>query len=328
VPTLAAISHALEGDLRGPADLVIDGISSLERAGPGQLAPLGDARFTAAAHVSRAGALLVSRGVAGAWTRPHVVVGQALVALNRLIEIMGLVRLDRGTGVHATAIVDPAAEVHPSATVGPYAVVEAGARIGARTGIGSHVVVEGGVVLGEDCRVDPGAVLHQGLTAGDRVWIGAHAVLSRPGFAYAAGPAGPLRLHHIGLVVLEDDVHVGACTTIDRARFEETRIGRHSALDNLVHVAHNSSIGARSFIAAQTGFAGHAHIGDDCEVGGQVGVSNHCGVGDRCRVAGRSGLTRRFGDDRTVMGYPALDRGEALRMIASLRRLAARRLRG
>jgi UDP-3-O-[3-hydroxymyristoyl] glucosamine N-acyltransferase len=124
-------------------------------------------------------------------------------------------------------------------------------------------------------------------------------------------------------VVLDDDVHVGAGTTIDRARFDETRVGRFSALDNLVHVGHNSTIGARTFIAAQTGLAGHAHVGDDCEVGGQVGISVGCGVGDRCRIAGRSGVIRRFGDGKRVLGYPALERGEALRMVAVLRRLAS-----
>jgi UDP-3-O-[3-hydroxymyristoyl] glucosamine N-acyltransferase len=325
--TLEEISRTLEGELRGPGGIVIDGIASLERAGPGQLAPLGDIRFAAAARASKAGALLVSRDVAGPWSCPHIVVGQALVALNRLIEIMGLARMARTAGIHATAIVDATADVDSSATIAPYVVIEAGARIGARTRIDAHVVIERGVVLGLDCCVAPGAVLHEGLVAGDRVRIGAHAVLSRPGFAYVATPTGPQRLHHIGRVVLEDDVHVGAGTMIDRARFEDTRVGRFSALDNLVHVGHNSTIGARTFIAAQVGLAGHARIGNDCEVGGQAGISVGCGVGDRCRVAGRSGLIRSFGDGKTVLGYPAFEKSEALRMVAVLRRLTSRRRR-
>ncbi|HEX5136940.1 MAG TPA: UDP-3-O-(3-hydroxymyristoyl)glucosamine N-acyltransferase [Planctomycetota bacterium] len=322
--TLEEISRTLQGELRGPGGIVIDGIASLERAGPGQLAPLGDVRFAAAARASKAGALLVSANVAGPWLHPHIVVGQALVALNRLIEIMGLARLVGRAGTHPTAIVDATADVHPSATVGPYTVIEADARIGARTRIDAHVVMERGAVLGEDCCVAPGAVLHEGLVAGNRVCIGAHAVLSRPGFGYVATPAGPQRLHHIGRVVLEDDVHVGAGTTIDRARFEDTRVGRFSALDNLVHVGHNSTIGARTFIAAQVGLAGHARIGNDCEVGGQAGISVGCGVGDRCRIAGRSGLIRSFGDGKTVLGYPAMEKPEALRMVAVLRRIASR----
>jgi len=327
MPTLEEISETLEGALCGPADLVIHGISSLERAGPGQLAPLAGPSFTPAARVSKAGALLVSRHVPGPWNRPHILVRHALIALNHLVEFMGLVRQVKNAGIHGTAIVADDAEVDPSASIGPYAVVETGARIGARTQVDAHVVVERGVVLGEDCHVAPGAVLHEGLFAGDRVRIGAHAVLSRPGFAYAAGPHGPVHLHHIGRVVLEDDVHVGAGATIDRARFEDTFIGRQSALDNLVHVAHNCSIGARTFVAAQSGFAGHAHVGADCEIGGQVGIGNHCGVGDHCRIAGGSGLTRSFGDGKTVMGYPAFERIESLRMTASLRRLALRKTR-
>ncbi|MHC4933956.1 MAG: UDP-3-O-(3-hydroxymyristoyl)glucosamine N-acyltransferase, partial [Planctomycetota bacterium] len=288
----------------------------------------GDPSFSEAAHASKAGALLVSREATDTWARPHIAVGHVLASLNRLIEFMGLVRTVQGEGVHATASVDPGAEVHASVSVGPQSVIEADARIGANTQIGAHVVVERGVVLGEDCFIAPGAVLHEGLVAGNRVHIGANSVLAGRGFAFTASPAGPLHLHHIGRVVLEDDVHVGAGCTIDRARFEDTRIGRFTALDNMVHVAHNTTIGARSFLAAQTGLAGSSFIGDDCEVGGQVGFGDHCGVGDRCRIAGGSGLIGTFGDGITLMGYPAVEKTESLRMVASLRRLASRGSRG
>jgi UDP-3-O-[3-hydroxymyristoyl] glucosamine N-acyltransferase len=156
------------------------------------------------------------------------------------------------------------------------------------------------------------------------VSIGAHSVLGGPGFAYTAGAKGPERLHHLGRVVLEDDVHVGAGCTIDRARFHETRLGRQTALDNMVHIAHNVTIGPRTFLAAQCGIAGSARIGADCEIGGQVGFGDQCEVGDRCRIAGGSGVTRKYGDDLTLFWYPAFERTEAFRMIARLRKLAVR----
>jgi UDP-3-O-[3-hydroxymyristoyl] glucosamine N-acyltransferase len=323
MPTLLEIARAVGGYLAGPPDQQITGIASLEQAGPHDLAPVDSARFAEAARGSRAGALLVSRRLKAQWKTPAIVVDHALSALNRAIEMMGLVRRPPG-GVHRTAVVEEGAEVHATAAIGPYAVVEAGAKVGARTVLGPHVVVESGVVLGEDCRVAAGVVLHEGVVAGDRVIIGSNSVLGGAGFGYTVGPKGPEQLHHVGRVVLEDDVHVGACCTIDRARFHETRLGRHTALDNMVHVGHNVTIGPRTFIAAQVGLAGSVRVGADCEIGGQVGMGDRCGVGDRCRVAGGTGVTRKFGDDLTLMWYPAFERNEAFRMIARLRKLAAR----
>jgi UDP-3-O-[3-hydroxymyristoyl] glucosamine N-acyltransferase len=127
----------------------------------------------------------------------------------------------------------------------------------------------------------------------------------------------------VGRVVIGDDVHVGACVTIDRARYDETRIGRHSALDNLVHLGHNCIVGDRTFIAAQTGLAGGARIGNDCEVGGQAGFNNQARVGDRCRVGAQSGVIGEIEDGSVIWGCPAVPKSEFLRSVAALRRLSA-----
>jgi UDP-3-O-[3-hydroxymyristoyl] glucosamine N-acyltransferase len=156
MPTLLEIARALGGELKGPPDREVTGIASLEEAGPTDLAPVDSARFAEAARSSRAGALLVSRRLEAEWKTPAIVVEHALSALNRVIEMLGLVRKPPG-GVHPTAIVEEGADVHGTAAVGPYSVVEAGARIGARSVLGPHAVVEAGVVLGEDCRWPPGS---------------------------------------------------------------------------------------------------------------------------------------------------------------------------
>lgn len=319
---LGELARAVGGELRGPEDMEIAGVGSLEGAGPGEIAPVDSKPFLRAARRSRAGAFVVSQKLPADWDRPVVVSDFPLAAMNRMIELFGLVPPGPHPGVHPTAVVDPEARVHGSVSIGPYVVVGAGARVGARTVLHPHVVLEPEVVLGEDCIVEPGAVIQRGALLGNRVRIGSHAVISRQGFGFAPGPKGPVFLHHIGRVVLEDDVHVGAGAAIDRARFDETRVGRFSGLDNLVHVGHNGSIGERSFVAAQTGIAGNGRVGNDCEVGGQVGIANHSGVGDRCRVAAKTGVMKMFGDDTEVMWYPGLERRKALRMLGALKRLS------
>ena len=322
MPTLAELNQVIQAELRGSPDVEITGVASLDEAGPSDLAPADSAHFREAAARSKAGALLVAARVAELFDGPRLLSKHPLADLNRIIELCGLAPARAAPGIHPTATIHPGAAVEPGLHAGPYCNVEAGARIGARCVLRANVWVDNDVVLGNDCVIEPGAVLYAGCEVGDRVRIGANAVVSRQGFGYAPGPQGPVLLHHIGKVVIEDDVDLGAGTMVDRARFDETRIGRFSKLDNLVQIAHNCSVGQRSFVAAQTGLAGNGRIGSDCEIGGQVGIGNHAGVGDRCRVGGKSGFFKMFGNDKTILGYPARERVEWLRQQAIMRRLA------
>ena len=323
--TLAELSQVIRAELRGSPEVEITGVASLDKAGPSELAPADSERFREVAASSSAGALLVPTGIADLFDGPRLLSEYPMSDLNHIIELFGLAPAPTPPGIHPTATINPGADVGKGLHAGPYCSVEAGAQIGARCVLRANVWVGDGVVLGDDCVIEPGAVLYAGCEVGDRVRIGANAVVSRQGFGYAAGPEGPVLMHHIGKVVIEDDVDLGAGTMVDRARFDETRIGRFSKLDNLVQVAHNCSVGQRSFVAAQTGLAGGGRIGDDCEIGGQVGIGNHAGVGDRCRVGGKSGFFKMFGDDKTVLGYPAHERTEWLRQQAQLRRLAGKK---
>ena len=322
--TLAELCRAVDGELRGDGGVEITGVGSLEGAGAGAIAPLDSDRFLKAAQASRATAFLVSTKVKADFGRPCMRHAFPLVALNRVMEILGLVAPPAPPSIHPTAVVDRTARIGAEVYIGPYAVVGPRVGIGARSVSRSHVVVERGVTIGEDCVVEPGAVLHEGCVLGHQVHVGAHAVLSRQGFGFAAGPKGIVKLHHLGRVVLEDGAHVGAGTCVDRARFDETRIGAMSKLDNLIHIGHNCTVGKRTFIAAQTGMAGNAHIGDDCEIGGQVGVANRCGCGNRVRVGAQSGLIGMLPDGGEVWGTPARPRLEMLRQMAALKRLTRR----
>jgi UDP-3-O-[3-hydroxymyristoyl] glucosamine N-acyltransferase len=322
MPTLKELCMAAGGELSGPPDLRITGVASLGSATREEIAPVESVKWLEAALASKAGALLAHKSLAKRLGgRPAILSPFPLAALNKVIEALGLVPPPEPPGIHPTAIVDPGAKLGADVHVGPFAVLGK-CTIGAGTVLQSRVVVEDGVVLGDHCFVEPGAVLHAGLVAGHRVRIGANAVLSRQGFGYAPSPKGPLKLHHVGRVVLADDVHVGACVTIDRARYDETRVGRFSAIDNLVHLGHNCRVGERSFLAAQTGMAGGSTVGDDCEVGGQVGLSNQAHLGNRCRAGAQTGVISRWKDGSTIWGCPAMPKTEFLRGVATLRRLA------
>ncbi len=321
MPTLKELCRAAEGELVGTPGVRITGVASLGSATKEHIAPVESARWLDAARASKAGAFLAHKDLASGLDRPAILSAFPLAALNRVIEALGLVPPPTPPGIHPTAIIDPEAKLGKDVHVGPFAVVGK-ARIGARTVLEARVVVEDTVEIGDDCLVAPGAVLHAGLVAGSRVRIGANAVLSRQGFGYAPSPKGPVKLHHVGRVVLGDDVHVGACTTIDRARYDETRVGRFSALDNLVHLGHNCIVGERSFVAAQTGMAGGATIGNDCEVGGQVGFSNQARLGNRCRAGAQSGVIGTWEEGSILWGCPAMPKTEFLRGVAVLKRLA------
>ena len=327
MPTLQELCELVAGEIAGDSAIEITGVASLENAGPGELAAIENRKYLPLAAESGAAAFLVPKKIGQELDRPCIYTDFPQAALNVVIESFGLHVPRPAAGVHPTAVIETGATVGDECHVGPYAVVQAGAVIGARCVLGSHVVIEGDVVIGDECEFEPGVVIHNGARLGNRVHLGAHAVISRQGFGFAPSPKGPVKLHHVGLTVLEDDVHIGAGTTVDRARFDETRIGAMTALDNQIQIGHNATVGRRTFIASQTGLAGNSHVGDDCEVGGQVGLANHARVGHRCRVAAKSGVMNEWAEGTTMFGVPAFEKTEFFRMLGALRKLGKQKKR-
>jgi len=328
MPTLQEIHDAVGGELRGDGSIEITGVRSLADAGPNEIAPLDDANYVKAARSSGASALVVAPKLADDLDADMLVHEFPLAAMNTVIEMLGLAVLPPPAGVHPSAVIDPTAQIPASCSIGANVVIGPEARLGERCVALPNVTIERGVTAGDDCHFDPCAVLHEGAELGNRVTIGTGAVISRQGFGFGPSPAGPVQLHHIGKVVIGDDTSIGACCNIDRARFGVTSVGTMTALDFGVHLGHNVRIGDRTFMAAQSGLAGHAFVGNDCVIGGQAGFGNHCGVGDGSRVGGQTGILKDYGSDRTLWGTPAVDLKESLKMAATLRRLAKPKKRG
>lgn len=301
--TLGELAESLGATLDGEAGRVITGVAALESAGPQDISFVIAPRYAAAALASRAGAFLAAESSTGlpAPTLRARDPRRALVDLLRLFHPAA----PAAPGCHPTVQLGPGASVEPSASVGAYAVLEAGARIGARTRLGAFVFVGAGASVGEDCVVGPRVTLGEGVRLGRRVIIHPGAVIGADGFGYVFDGAAHVKMPQVGGVVLEDDVEVGANTTIDRATLGDTVVRRGSKLDNLVQVAHNVEIGEHCIVAAQSGVAGSSRLGRHVVLAGQVGIADHVTVADDALLAAQAGVAADIAEPGLHMGTPA-----------------------
>ena len=227
-------------------------------------------------------------------------------------------------GVHPSAIVAEGASVDPTAEIGPLAVIERDAEIGQRCRIGPQALIGRGVVIGPDCRIGAHASLSHALL-GARVYVYPGARIGQEGFGFAATQAGFLTVPQLGRVILEDDVEVGANTTVDRGSTQDTIIGAGSRLDNLVQIGHNVVLGRNCVVVAQTGISGSTEIGDFVQLGGQVGVAGHLRIGRGARIGAQAGVIADVPAGAAMWGTPADHKVTTLRQMATLRRLAQKR---
>ena len=230
-------------------------------------------------------------------------------------------------GIHPAAIVAPDAIVAADATVGPGAVLQSGVRVGARARIDAGVVLQAGVLVGQDCHLWPRVVVYSGTTLGNRVIVHAGAVLGADGFGYVRDrrTGRYTQFPQQGTLVIEDDVEIGANSTIDRGALAETRIGRGTKLDNLVHIGHNCQIGEDVVIASLTGISGSSKVGNGAVLAGQVGVGDHATIGPGVILGGQAGVLsgKTLTTTGTVLwGTPARPLRQYLRELAQLTRLA------
>jgi UDP-3-O-[3-hydroxymyristoyl] glucosamine N-acyltransferase len=284
----------------------ISGVAGIEDAGPGDVTFYESPRFLPRLRASRAAAVLVSDAV------PGVVIPQIKVDGRPYLKFIDLVQVfhpprPRVRGVHPSALVDPDATLGDGVMVGPLAVIKAGARVGRDCIIGSQAYVGPGARLGDGCHLFPRAVVRGGCELGHRVIVHCGAVIGDDGFGYVRDGDRHVKIPHIGRVVIEDDVEIGANATIDRATFGATVIGAGTKIDNLVQIAHNVRVGKRCILAAQVGVAGSSQIGDDTILAGQVGVAGGSRIGRGVIAASQAGISATVGDGEVLGGTPARD---------------------
>ena len=313
-------AKAVEGACVGP----ITGIAALAEATPADLSFLGNAKYADAVASSKAGALLVPVAFAGkpAAGQAFLRVDNPSYALALLCSVLEARLWPRpAAGIHVSAVVAASAKVDPSAHVGPLCVIGEGAVVSAGVTLEArcHVGVQASVGVG--CWLKPGVVIGDYCVLGARCRLQSGAVIGSDGFGYEPVNGEIQRIPQIGNVVLEDDVEVGANSTLDRARFSQTVVGRGTKIDNLVQIAHNVRIGRQCLITAQVGIAGSTTLGDHCVLGGQSGVAGHLTLGDRVKLGAQTGLFEDVPADGFMNGTPAVPFGLERRLVVLSRRL-------
>jgi UDP-3-O-[3-hydroxymyristoyl] glucosamine N-acyltransferase len=322
--TAAAIAAAVSGKLIGDGEAVVTSIAPIDRAGEQELSFLASPRYAALFEKSRAAIVLVAPDLADTpgQVRARIVVEKPHEALLTLLPRL-YAPAWREPGVHPTATLGRGVRLAAGVTIGAYVVIEDGASVGEGSWLEPHVVVGREVKIGRDCRVHPGVVLYQGARLGDRVEIQSGARIGSDGFGYVFGKGAHQKIPHVGRCVLEDDVEIGANTTIDRGSIDDTVIGAGTKIDNLVQIGHNVRVGKLCLIMSQVGVAGSTHIGDGVIMAGQAGIGGHIEIGDGVRIGGQAGVFGSVPAGETWSGYPARPHRESLRAQAALFKLTS-----
>ncbi|MBL8025404.1 MAG: UDP-3-O-(3-hydroxymyristoyl)glucosamine N-acyltransferase [Fibrobacteres bacterium] len=318
--TLKQIINATGATCAGQYDetLVINGTATLEAAAVGDISFLSNPKYASAAKETSASAVILSKTIEGL-KAVQLVTANPYLAWAKICELFAPDR-----SAHLPANISQTASVHATAIIGTGCHIGHGVCIGASVKIGNRCIIHSGAVIEENCtigddtEVHPNVVVHYGTSIGKRCVIWSNAVIGSYGFGYAQDGARFVRIHQLGRVILEDDVDIGACTTIDRGAAGDTVIKRGAKIDNLVQIAHNVQIGEDSAIAAQAGLAGSLKIGDRVKVAGQAGFVGHIEIGNDSFIGAKAGIAKSFPEKSNITGYPARDFMDQRRLEASL----------
>ena len=324
--TLRDLAEKLGCRLLGDSSITVTSVSSLQSATSGSLVFVEDAQYLDAVLRSSAAAVIAGDFAAGnKASKPILISPQPRLIFARAAKLLR--DPDRNREIHSTAIVPASAKIGKNVAIGPRASLGERVRIGDETTIGPGSAIGNDTIIGSHCRLDANVTIYPGTTLGDRAIVQAGAVLGSEGFGYVRdSQTGHYeQFPQIGRLVIEDDVEIGANSTIDRGALDETRIRRGTKIDNLVHIGHNVQIGQDVVIAAQTGLSGSVTIEDNVIMGGQVGIADHVRVEAGAILGAQSGIpTKKIirGKGVVFWGTPARPIREYLKELAFLSRSA------
>jgi len=324
---LKDIAQRLDCRLEGDGEIEIRRVAGVERAQPGDLTFIANARYYPQLPSTHASAVILDQQAPVAAPCAVLRSTHPYLAFARALEVLGQ-RAAPEPGIDPASSIAPDATLGVDVSIGPFVAIGAGASVGDRTVIYPNVVIGAGVRIGDDCVVHSHVSIRERVQIGHRVILHDGVVVGSDGFGFVRQSDGThLKIPQHADVIIEDDVEIGANSAIDRPAVGETRIGAGTKIDNLVQIAHGVVVGRRALFAAQVGIAGSTVVEDDVILAGQVGISGHIRVGKGAMVTAQSGVPKSIEPGEVISGYPATTQREWLKSAAALRQLPAMRRR-
>lgn len=320
--TVREVAQLLGGEVIGDDTQVITGISSLTEASPGDISFLANPKYESYLGETKATAVLVA-AQHPAKNLVQIVVPNPDFAFARVVATFGPKAVPPPIGIHPTAVIGERTKIGANAAIGPYAVITDGAVIGDNAVIYPHVYIGHESIIGADCTFYPQVSIRERCQIGNRVILHSGVVIGSDGFGYASVEGVHHKIPQVGIVVVEDDVEIGANSCLDRARFGRTRIGKGTKIDNLVQIAHNVETGHHCIVVAQVGVAGSSKLGNYVTLAGQAGIGGHLTIGDQAIVTAKAGVSKNIPARLVVRGIPAQEIKVAQAQEVAVRRLPA-----
>jgi len=318
--TLQEIAGLIGAKVVGDSKVVITGISGIRDAQKGDLAFIGNPKYSKFIEGTKASAVVVSENIKDSHI-PLIIAENPSLAISKIATLFYSSDKAYHKGIHPSAIIGKDVVLGDAVSIGAYVVVEEGAKIGDRTVILPLSYIGFDSTIGQDCVIHSNVSIREKTIIKNRVIIHNGTVIGSDGFGYEKVGKVHQKISQLGIVLIEDDVEIGANVTIDRARLDKTTIGRGTKIDNLVQIAHNVRIGENCIIVAQAGISGSTEIGNDVVIAGQAGIAGHLEIGDGAIVGAQGGVTKSIPANTFVSGYPARPHKEAMKLYAYLGRL-------
>jgi len=316
------IAQVLQGEVIGDENACVHTFAKIEEGTPGALSFLSNPKYTEYIYETKSSIVLVNKDFV-----PEKEISATLIKVDNAYEALAKLLMiyeqskPKKQGIDPLASIAASAKIGENVYIGPFAVIGENAEIGNGTQIYPHVYIGDGAKIGEDCLLYSSVNVYHGCKIGNRVTLHSGVVIGADGFGFAPTPHGYDKIPQIGIVIIEDDVEIGANTCVDRSTMGATIIHRGVKLDNLIQIAHNDEIGSHTVMAAQVGIAGSTKIGEWCMFGGQVGIGGHIHIGNHVELGAKTGAPFDIEDNKQLIGAPPFEKRTFFRNVALTQRL-------
>ena len=318
--TLGELAEYVGGRVCGDPNVVIKSASTLGRAGEGDISFLANAKYEKHLRTTKASAVIVGKETPNT-SVPLLVAEDPYYAFMQIMVLLHGHRKHKKVGISPRASISDSAKIGADCHIHDFATIADEARVGDSCIIYPGVYVGQGVQVGNDCIIYPNVTIYDGSQIGNRVIINANSTIGEDGFGYASHKGVHHKIPQTGVVVIEDDVEIGACCGIERGTLGDTVIGQGSKLGDLVAIGHGTKIGPHCLLVAQVGIAGSTTLGHHCVVGGQVGIVGHINIGNNVTIAAQAGVINSIPDGHVVLGAPAIEANQGKRAYSMIQYL-------